>query len=286
MPYLILLVHDVRRIGRLFRAHDVGHQHEHNRQRWKTNLAVLVTLWLVLLIASLTILSSVVSPFLKTLQSSSVVSLDWAGYVVSSGLLAQQPLVTAVNGSWVVPRVEVSVDDAFSAAWIGIGGQSEETLIQCGTEHDSRGGQAFYSVWYEMLPDNSITVDQMTVSPGDVITASISLVESSTNDWLLQIEDTTTGQRFSQVFAYNSSRLTAEWVVERPTVNNKLSNLADFSSVTFTGVHAQIGGASGTIKDFANYQVVMSDVQNNVLASVSHGSLDGSSFDVIFQQSV
>jgi hypothetical protein len=248
-------------------------------------LAVLFVLWLVLLIASLTVLSSVITPFLRSLQSTSITSLDWAGYVTTSQLLIQQPVVNAVNASWIVPSVAVSGVDAFSAAWIGIGGQSESTLIQCGTEHDALGGQAVYSVWYEMLPENSITIMDMAIFPGDVITASIAKVTSPANSWRIQVSDANTGQSFNQVFAYNSSQLTAEWVVERPTVNNKLAVLADFGSVTFTDAHAQLSSTTGTISGFANYAVAMDNVQNIQLAGPSPLTVDGSGFTVTFQRS-
>jgi hypothetical protein len=261
----------------------VNHNH-HPRKTWRTNLVVLIALWVILLVASLTVLSSVITPFLKTLQTASIGSLTWAGYVVSSDLLFQQPIVEGVNGSWVVPRVSVSTNDTFSSAWIGIGGQLDNTLIQCGTEHDSLGGQEVYSVWYELLPNNSVTVESMTVSPGDVITASISLVNSSANNWQIQIVDNTSGQSFRQVFAYNSSQLSAEWIVERPNVNNKVSSIADFGSVTFIGAYAQLGSKVGTISSFSNYEVTMNDLQNNQLATVSPLSRDGSSFTVTFQQ--
>jgi hypothetical protein len=273
------------RFGRVsfLKAHSSGHQH--NRRSLRTNLSVLIVLWLVLLIASLTVLSSVITPFLRSLQSASITSLDWAGYVAISQLLVQQPIVNAVNASWIVPNVAVSAVDSYSAAWIGIGGQSEKTLIQVGTEHDSIRRQAVYSAWYEMLPDNSINIMDMAISPGDFMTASIAKVDPATNDWRIQIADTTTGQIFNQVFAYNSSQLSAEWIVERPTVNNRLETMADFGSVTFTNAHVQLSSTTGTISTFANYAVTMNNVQNAQLAAPSPLTSDGSGFTVTFQRS-
>jgi hypothetical protein len=257
----------------------------HGKKRLRTNLIFLVVLWVVLLVLSLTVLSSVIRPFLRTLQTQSVVSLDWSGYAVASSLIGQQPVVVGVNGSWVVPHVTVSAEDKFSAVWIGIGGQLDKTLIQCGSEHDSINGATQYMLWYEMLPDNSITIPEITVSPGDVINASINLVSGTSNEWLIEISDVTKGQSFRQTFAYNSSQLTAEWVVERPTVNSQVSSLADFGSVKFTGAHATLGSTVGTIRDFSNYEIVMQDLQNNQLVSVSRVSDDGMSFTVNFVQS-
>jgi Peptidase A4 family len=253
---------------------------ERRRRNWKTNTFFLIVLWLILLIASVTILSSVVTPFLKTLQTETLVSFDWSGYGVSSNVLLPSPLVTNVSGSWTVPSVAVSKTDTFSAVWIGVGGQGDPTLIQVGSQHDSVGGQLSYSLWYEILPADSITIPMIDISPGDRISATITMVDSNTNQWLIKISDDTKGLPFSQVLTYNSSRLTAEWIVERPTVNNQLSNLANFGSVTFTGIQATVEGKTGTLTAFPNFEVLMQDRQNRNLVSVSSFSKDGSSFTV------
>jgi hypothetical protein len=252
----------------------------HHRRSWRTNALFLIALWLILLIASLTILSSVVTPFLKTLQTESLISLDWGGYGVSSNVLFPQAVVSSVSGSWTVPAVTITGSDTFSAAWIGIGGQTDSTLIQVGTEHDSIGGQAAYNLWYEMLPADSISIPNINVSPGDEISASIILLNTSTNIWQISIHDVTTGKGFSQNFAYNSTRLTAEWIIERPTVNNQLSILANFGTVTFTNAIAKLSSTTGTISTFPNYKILMENRQNTQLVTVSSLSRDGSSFSI------
>lgn len=250
------------------------------RKSWRTHGVFLIALWLVLLVASLTILSSVVTPFLKSLQTENLVSFDWGGYGVATNVLVPQPQVSGVSGSWTIPTVAPSFSNVFSAVWIGIGGQGESTLIQVGSEHDSTGGHVGYSLWYEMLPADSVAITTVQVSPGDVVSASITLVNSGTHEWSIQITDETTGRVFSQTFAYNSSRLTAEWIVERPTVNNQLSTLADFGSITFTNINAQVGSSTGTLTTFPNYKTLMENRQNNALVTVSDFSKDGSSFTI------
>ena len=236
----------------------------------------------MLLLASVTILSSVVTPFLKTLQTQSLISSDWSGYGVSSNAMFPQPLVSSVSGSWTVPVVGVSSVEAFSASWIGVGGQAngDNTLIQVGSEHDSISGQAVYSLWYEMLPADSIVIQNIAVSPGDKISGAITLLDANSDNWLISIEDVTTGQGFSQNFVYNSSRLSAEWILERPTLNNQLSTLATFGSITFTDAKAQIAATSGTISAFPNYEILMQNRQNTQLVTVSALSKDGASFTV------
>jgi Peptidase A4 family len=249
---------------------------------WKKSLVFIVVLWLILLIASLTILSSVVTPFLRTLQTQNLVSLDWAGYSVSSDTLFPQPIVNGVNGSWIIPEVTTTKSNTYSAAWIGIGGIGEETLIQLGSEQDSISGKAVYSLWYELLPDNSIRIPDIAVSPGDKITASITLINSDTNTWQIEIKDKTTGQSFSQSFDYNSSKRTAEWIIERPTVNNQMTTLSNFGKLTFTEITATVGGTTGTISAFPNSVIVMQDRQNKQLTKISDLGKDGSSFSISY----
>ena len=101
-----------------------------------------------------------------------------------------------------------------------------------------------------MLPDDSVTIDTIDVSPGDQIEASINLVNSNSNQWSISITDVTTGQNYQNIFTYNSEKLSAEWIIERPAINNVISILADFGNVTFTDCKAVFLDKSGSISDF------------------------------------
>src|SRR5258707_409862 len=54
-------------------------------------------------------------------------ALNWAGYV------SQKGVYTGVSGSWVVPSVTSTSQNAADAAWVGIGGVLTHDLIQAGT---------------------------------------------------------------------------------------------------------------------------------------------------------
>lgn len=233
-----------------------------------------------MLVASLSLMGIFLNMFFANPSPRNLVSLDWAGYVVASDYVNPQPMVTGVNASWLVPSVNVSVEDTFAAVWIGVGGQLDNTLIQAGTEQDSINGVATYSAWYELLPDHSVTISSINVRPEDEIKASIHLVDSLTNSWSVEIVDVTSNQRFQKEFSYGSSRLSADCIVERPNVNNVLSKLADFGSVTFTGASVTLNATIGQISSFPFYQVTMHDRQNRQLATASSLSADGSSFTV------
>ncbi len=211
---------------------------------------------------------------------------NWGGYVVASDLVNPQPTVTGVSGSWTVPAVTDIGIDTFSAVWIGVGGQFDQTLIQTGTEQDAIGGILQYSAWYEMLPNDSVTIDSITVSPGDQMQANISLVDSKSNLWSLLIEDSTTGQKFEHIFTYASAQLSAEWIVERPEVNNVLSSLADFGSVTFTNCQVVFTDQKGAINDFPSSKIIMDTIirfnEQVQLVDVSPLSPNGMSFTVTY----
>jgi hypothetical protein len=76
--------------------------------------------------------------------------------------------------------------------------------------------------------------------------------------------------------------LTAEWIVERPTVSDQVTTLANFGSVTFTEVEAQISGRTGNLKTFPSSVIFMQDNRNRNLVTISQFSEDGSSFTITY----
>jgi hypothetical protein len=254
-----------------------------NGQRQRIRNILLIALGIGLLLFALFVVD--ILPFL---QNQTLVSSDWAGYAVSGSNLLPQPAVDAVSGSWTVPKVALSDFDSFSSVWIGIGGALDSTLIQVGSEQDSLSGQAVYSIWYEALPGGAVNIQNITISPGDQLSASITLVNATTRSWQIGIADDTTGACFTQNcyeqnLTYNSSRLTADWIVERPTVNNQQATLADFGTVTFTNLSAQIGGKTGSPNTFSEDHIVMQNSQKNQIAATSNLKDQGTSFTVTYK---
>ncbi len=237
----------------------------------------------ILIVAAVYFLGLVATPSPDTSQLKALTDLadfNWAGYTVAQSFSEPKPVVTGVSGSWVVPQVQISQTDTYSAIWVGIGGFFGHSLIQIGTEQDTIGGKAHYFAWYELLPGPSVQILAMAISPGDEITASISLDNTLLNLWLVQVADLTTGERFSQYFIYNSSRYSAEWVVERPDVNNALSALADFGNVTMKNCNATVDNEVGSFGHFPSIRISMYGMDGIKLANVSSYSSDGSTFDV------
>ena len=208
----------------------------------------------------------------------------WSGYIVASDIQNRSPVVSSVGASWTVPEIKPSENNTFSGVWIGIGGYGEGTLIQTGTEQEYVNDQVAYYAWYELLPDYLVHISNIHVRAGDTVTASISLINENTNTWSIEIADVTRGERFKKIVVYNSSRLSAEWVVERPKVNGNISTLADFGNVTFTECKATLDGITGAISNFSYAKFIMYD-QELQLVTVSPLSDDGSSFTVSYLES-
>ena len=193
---------------------------------------------------------------------------QWSGYIAASDVQNRSPVVSGVSASWTVPKVAPSENDTFSGVWVGIGGYGEDTLIQAGTEQEYYNGEAMYYAWYERLPDYLVRIQSLHIRAGDKITASISLVNENASTWSITIRDATRDEQFQKDVVYNSSMLSAEWIVERPKVNGVVSTLAEFGNVTFTECQATVAGVTGAIGDFSYAQFVMHD-DDTALVSVS-----------------
>ena len=216
------------------------------------------------------------------------ISLDWAGYAVTGAS------VTSVAGSWTQPSALCTGRKATqAAAWVGIDGfaSTDKTVQQIGTDADctkgtkKRPGGASYYAWFELFPSAVVVLSPASypVSPGDVLTASVTLVGSS---YRLVITDGgrwgfATLQAVTGVAPLDSS---AEWIVEAPTtcvrVKCKPFPLTNFGSVTFTGATAN--GLAVNSSVFTSHQVVMSKNKKGTVLKASPSALlpGGTSFSV------
>jgi hypothetical protein len=206
----------------------------------------------------------------------------WSGYVVNLDIENRSEGVQSVSASWVVPQISVSENDTFSSVWVGVGGYGESSLIQAGTEQHCTNGRLEYFAWYELLPYTITRIHTLDIQPGDKITTSIILVDESKNTWVITVTDETTGDEFRKTVTYNSSMKSAEWIIERPTVNNTISTLANFGEATVTNCTTTINGVSGSIDNFTFTPVIMVDSNDSALVSTSSLSGDGSSFTVTY----
>jgi len=143
------------------------------------------------------------------------------------------------------------------AAWVGIGGVTSDDLIQTGTiDSVSASGQVTVSAFYEVLPEAARIITTMTVSPGDVMSASVT--ETGTNLWLITITDQTTGKTFSKSLSYTSTLSSAEWIEEDPsTTGNQQMPFDHFGSVSFTSGSTVANGNTTTIAGAGGLPITM-----------------------------
>jgi hypothetical protein len=214
-------------------------------------------------------------------------SSNWSGYAAETSLKSPQSgSVTAVSGTWTVPTVTGSGSGTtYSSVWVGIDGYSSQSVEQLGTEEDVVNGQAEYSAWYEMYPSNPVTIN-MTVQPGDKISASVTYETSGSNagQFLLSITDLTTTKTYSTYQTYaKAQRSSAEWIVEAPSSNNGVLPLANFGTVSFTSASATINGTTGPIDDSAWQAAAINMATRSVQEDTTSGLTDSngtSSFTV------
>ncbi len=241
-----------------------------------------MVIWIILLLASFSILSILASSFRNSPDSRTIISVSWAGYTISKNYNPKIDNVTTVEASWTVPQVSTSTTEGRSSVWIGIGGQNDKTLIQVGTEQDFVTGQATYYAWYELLPSGSIKIPNLSITPGDEVSASINLLNSETNTWNITLSDISTGQSFSKNVVYGSSLASGEWIVERPSINGQITNLCDFGVVFFRDCTISVNNLAGAIGNFTYYKIGMVNQDTAKLADVSALSQDDLAFNVSY----
>lgn len=165
------------------------------------------------------------------LHGGTVDSLNWSGYVVTP----RHGDVTGVTTNFVVPSAGL-VPPGFAATWAGIGGYSTQDLLQAGVAEGSLPtvplvdqviGQQYYA-WYELLPNPATPLtgctgdSACTVAPGDHVSVVITQVSASPQRWSIAMTNTSAGGQelwtWSKTVPYVSSRSSAEWILEAPTL--------------------------------------------------------------------
>ncbi len=162
--------------------------------------------------------------------NATVSSLNWSGYATVAA--AGHP-ITAVSTRYIVPTVSLT-PFGFSSTWAGIGGYNTQDLIQAGTESDT--ATTPYA-WYEILPASETPItsgctgdNACTVRPGDDITVTITSQGGS--NWLISIVNAGHWS-WSRNQVYASTRASAEWILEAPTVGAQ-TVLANVGTQRFT----------------------------------------------------
>jgi hypothetical protein len=198
-------------------------------------------------------------------------STNWSGYAVGG------TGATNVIGTWTEPAVRCAAgENSWSAPWVGIDGDTSNTVEQIGTDSDCQNGTPVYYAWWEMYPKRSILIP-MTVSPGDSMTGQVTYQPSA--GFVLTLTDDTTGATFTTTQALKKAmRTSVEWIMEGPS-SGLLSN---FGSVPFSSASATINGQTGSLGSFTTATpITMVSQQGAVRAAPSKAS--GGSFSVTWE---
>lgn len=199
-------------------------------------------------------------------------SSNWSGYSASGGTY------TAVAATWKVPTISANSTVGADATWVGIGGVRSTDLIQVGTDATVQRNQVTYEAWIELLPRPSQTVP-LVVNAGDTISASIT--QQADGTWQIVIKDLTTSQTYQTNVSYNSSRSSAEWIEESPSVGRAaVLPLDNFGSVSFSNATTVVNGRQETIQQAGGQPITMNNSFGQVLAQPSTLGSDGESFSV------
>ncbi len=213
-------------------------------------------------------------------------SNNWFGY--NQGALEQGgKLFNSITGSWTVPTASQHTAGQAEASsdWIGIGGGcvdagctvTDPTLIQTGTEQDvSSSGAPTYSAWWELVPAPSINITNLTIHPGDHMSASVAEVVPNTNLWTITLKDVTTGQSFSQTVPYASTHGTAEWIEETPLLLGTSPGLASLPNLTNPNFDlGTVNGAAPNLKSSEAIDLTSSSGQVIGTPSAPDSDADG-----------
>ena len=168
-------------------------------------------------------------------------STNWSGYAVDGSN------ATTVTGTWTQPVVKCAArENSWSSPWVGIDGDTDNTVEQTGTDSDCVNGAPYYYAWYEMYPKSTV-IAPLAVAPGDSITGTVTY--AAAGSFTLSLKDNSTGATFTttQSSKKAAARSSAEWIVEGPS--NGL--LSDFGSVAFSRASAIINGQSASLGGLA-----------------------------------
>ncbi|KIK52985.1 hypothetical protein GYMLUDRAFT_946087 [Collybiopsis luxurians FD-317 M1] len=187
-----------------------------------------------------------------------VVTTNWAGVVIET-LPAGQNFQT-VYAQFTVPTQSQTAKGAAGSAsiWVGIDGATTgATILQTGVDISvSASGVASYSAWYEWFPNPSVVFDGMVVNAGDVVIASVVMINSTTG--VAGVTNESRGNVSSiELSAPNAQDFAADGI---------LVPFSNFTPVTFiTGAFTNTGAlvdpsATGTIFTIQQNGTVLTSV--------------------------
>ena len=207
-------------------------------------------------------------------HGSNSVSTNWSGYATTGSKY------TDVQGTWKEPTASCSAGQtAYSSFWVGIDGDTTNTVEQTGTDADCSSGTPTYYAWYEMYPKFPVNLSN-PVSPGDTLTAEVST--NGSGSFTLTIKDTTKGWTFTTNQTGKKDKLgSAEWIAEAPSGSGGVLPLANFGTVSFSSCTAN----GVAISSNPNVDEIVMETSGGVVKAQPSGLSGGTSFSVAWKHS-
>lgn len=175
----------------------------------------------------------------------------WSGAVIYA---PKNTTFNAVEAIWNVPnsRSPAEAENAkwyTASSWIGIDGDGDSTdILQAGVDCDVfvLGGEdqaRLATVWYQWVPEGSVWLANLHVSPGDELDCQIVVNENSNTAATIYLQNDTSGDALSfKVSAPEGTKLKGncvEWIVERLRFDQHHKPiLADYAPVSFKDIAA------------------------------------------------
>ena len=209
-----------------------------------------------------------------TLHGKNSTSTNWSGYATTGGHY------TSVSGSWKQPSATCSAGQtAYSSFWVGIDGDTTNTVEQTGTDADCSSGTPTYYAWYEMYPKFPVNLSN-PVQPGDAISASVTT--NGSGSFTLTIADSTQHWSFSTKQSSKKAKLgSAEWIAEAPSGSGGVLPLANFGTVSFSSCLAN----GVAISSNPNVDEIVMQTSGGTVKAQPSGLSGGTSFSVAWKHS-
>jgi hypothetical protein len=180
-----------------------------------------------------------------------------------------------IEGQWTVPNPHTATFGSYYASeWIGIDGWGSGDVLQAGTETEiiDVGIFSFTQVyaWWEWFPAGEMAITNLPVSPGDVMYCLICVNSTTSATVYISNQSSLVTTSFSIAAPTGTTLVgnSAEWIVERPTVNGSVANLTDYKVVYFDEGIAGLSGAPFTIVTLGSGTAVTMTGNNNASLSV------------------
>lgn len=164
-------------------------------------------------------------------------STNWSG---AADFAAKGSPFRWVAGQWTVPNPHAPGSGSYYASeWVGIDGDGSNDVLQAGTETEVIEILWFtltnVYTWFEWFPAGEVAISNLSVSPGDVMYCLICVTSTTTATVYFSNQSTNVSTSFTITAPAGTSLQgnSAEWVVERPSVNGQATSLTDYDVVYF-----------------------------------------------------